>query len=267
MRIASVGHVVFAAILIALGVQGLSTREFTAVWQPVPKTLPGREVLIYLCPLVSLASGVGLLWARTSAAAARVLFVALVLWVLLLRLPPILRAPATFPPWDGAAETVAVLAGAWALYAKFAGGPATGERGVRMARVLYGLAMFPFGLAHILYVKETAAMVPGWLPAHIVWAYATGGAFLAAGVAVLVGVCARLGAALSALQIGLFTLLVWVPVIARGAADAYQKSEFVLSCALTAAAWVVADSYRGTRWFAVALPGLARPPVPSGNAG
>jgi hypothetical protein len=267
MRIASVGHVVFAVILIVLGVQGLSTREFTAVWEPVAKTLPGREVLIYLCPFVSLASGVGLLWGRTSAVAARVLLVALALWVLLLRLPPILRAPATFPPWDGAAETVAMLAGAWALHASLANGPVAGERGVRIVRVLYGLSMVPFGIAHIHYVKETAAMVPGWLPAHIVWAYATGGAFLAAGVAVLSGVWARLGAALSALQIGLFTLLVWVPALASGHADAYQKREFVLSCALTAAGWVVADSYRGTRWLAVALPGLVRPPVHSGNSG
>lgn len=250
MRIASAGHAAFAAVLIALGIQGLVTGQFTAVWQPVPKGVPAREALVYLDALVSLAGGLGLLWRRTSAVAARVLFAALALWVLLLRLPPILRAPATFEPWDGCAETLVMLAGAWVLYAWFATGVGTGERGVRIARVLYGLALVPFGLAHILYVKETAAMVPGWLPAHLAWAYFTAGAFLVAGGAVLFGVCGRLGATLSALQIGLFTLLVWVPIIASGAADPYQKSEFALSVALTTGAWVVADSYRGTRWLA-----------------
>ena len=250
VRTASAGHAVFAATMIAIGIMGLVHGDFTPIWQGVPGDLPARAALAYLCAFICLAAGFGLLWRRTAATAARVLFAYLLLWLLLFKLRFIILQPLVEGSYQSCGENAVIVAGAWILYAWFASGPnrrfgfAAGDRGVRMARALYGLALVAFGLSHFAYVGLTAPLVPGWLPAHTFWAYFTGCTYLAAGAAVLVNVHARLAAALSAVQIGLFTLLVWAPIVATGHASAQHMAEFVVSWTLTAGAWVVADSYR-----------------------
>lgn len=251
MRIASVGHAVFAATMIALGILGLIKGDFASVWQQVPADVPAREALAYLCAMVSLVSGIGLLWQQTAALAARVTLVYLLLWLLLLKVPDVFKAPGMEASWLGCGEIAVVLSGAIVLYAWFAAdwdrqhlGFAAGDKGVRNARVLFGVALIPLGLAHLVYINETAAMVPGWLPAHKFWAFMTGCTYLLASIAVLAGVRARLAAALTAAQMGGFMLLVWVPNIVAGTRDSLQWSGSLISLALTAGAWVVADSYR-----------------------
>jgi uncharacterized membrane protein len=226
----------FATTLVALGAHALVTQGTVGVWGPMPHGVPVPAVLPWFIGGLVVACGLGLLWRRTLPLAARVLVGWLVLWLLLARLVDAMMAPAIAGYWSGCGETLVPLAATWVLLAL------DGWRGRVVARVMFGLALIPFGVAHFVYLKETASLVPAWLPAPRAWAMFTGGAYLLAAAALLSGVLARLAAALAALQIAGFTALVWLPILASGHADASSWSESVISLMLSAAAWVIAQA-------------------------
>jgi uncharacterized membrane protein len=257
MRIASVGHAVFAATMIAIGILGLVKSEYAAIWDGIPKALPGRELLSYLSAIIALACGIGLFWPRTVTPASRVLLAYLLLWMLIFKGRYIVLAPTEEGSYQSAGENAVIVAGAWVLYSWFAGewdkqrlAFATGAKGVRIARTFYGLALIAFGLSHFFYLQFTAPLIPSWLLWPVFWAYFTGTTYLAAGAAVLSGVCARLAATLAAVQMGSFLLLVWLPILVAGKMTDFNWGEIVVNFALVAGGWVVAESYAGIPWLA-----------------
>jgi uncharacterized membrane protein len=235
-------------VLIGWGILGLVKGGFAPGWEPVPASMPLRHPLAHLGSILCVVTGAGLFWRRTAVLAARVLFIYLALWLLLLRLPWMVIAFGV-GTWWSAGSTAVMTGSAWVLYSSLGGGTRTGffagAGGLRIARILFGLGLIPFGLAHFLYLNATAPLVPKWMLWPVFWAYFTGAAFIAAGLAIVTGVFARLAAVLVTLQFLLLTLLVWVLMIVSGRQlSAFQWGEFFVSIILTTCAWVVADSYR-----------------------
>jgi uncharacterized membrane protein len=250
MRIASTGHAVFAVAMIALGAVGVFYPEFVPLWSPVPTRLPARELFLYLGPAISIASGIGLLVPRTAAIVSRVLLATLLLWLLFFRLPNVFRVGHFEACWS-VFPLLLMISAAWLSYAWFGSAwdrqhlaLVSGTNGLRIARVLFGLCLIFFGAAHFIDVADTVSLIPHWLPFHLFWAYFTGSAFIAAGLAILVGFWARLAAGLATVQIGMFLLLVWMPIVAAGSKVPFVWSETILNSALLAGAWMVSDSYR-----------------------
>ena len=250
MRSIRLSHAAFAVTLVCYGIYGLVIGDFVPPWEDAPKSTPLREALVYVCDVVSMMAA-GLLWHRTQAIAARVLLAASVLWLLLIKMQYVIRAPTTEVSYQSWGQTAVIVGAAWALYAHYAEawdhrrlGFAAGPNGLRTGQILYALAMIAFGLSHFFYLELTAPLIPNWLPWHEGWAYFTGIAYTLAGVAMITGVLARLAAALSAVQIALITFIVWPPLALSHTMTPFQWREFITSWLLTAAAWVVADSYR-----------------------
>jgi len=236
----------FAVGMIGLGILALIYGDFAMVWQPVPQ-FPGRTALAYASGVLMLFGGVGLMFEATAAWSARVLFPYLIAWALL-KVPALVVAPGMEAVWLGFGERAVLLAGGWFLFAKLGevdGSPLgfiTSEKGLYIAKKFFAVWLIPIGLSHIFYVKETAALVPAWLPYREGWAYLTGAVHIAAGLGVLFSVFPRLAASLEAGMIGVFTLLVWAPRIVAEPKARLPWTAFFISWAIAAAAWVVSLS-------------------------
>jgi uncharacterized membrane protein len=238
----------FAVGMIGLGILALVYGDFAMVWQPVAPWIPGRTILAYGSGLIMLLGGVGLLLQPTAAWSARILFAYLIVW-LLLKVPALLVAPKMEAVWLGFGEIAVLTTGGWVLFARLAGvqegSPLsflTGERGVLLARILFAVSLLPIGLSHIVYVKETAELVPAWLPYRVGWAYLTGAGQIACGLGVLFSIFPRVAAWAEAGMISLFTLLVWGPAILTAPKARLPWTAFFISWAIASAAWVVAQN-------------------------
>src|SRR5450631_3516300 len=238
----------FAIGMIGLGILALIYGDFAMVWQPVAPWIPGRTLLAYASGVIMLFGGIGLLFRATVAWSVRILFPYLIVWMLL-KVPALIVAPKMEAVWLGFGELAVLMTGGWVLFAQLAelrpGSPLaflTGENGIRCARILFAVSLLPIGLSHIVYVKQTAELVPAWLPYREGWAYLTGAGQIASGLGVLFSVFPRVAAWAEAGMLSLFTLLVWAPAILAAPRTRLPWTAFFISWAIASAAWVVAQN-------------------------
>jgi uncharacterized membrane protein len=214
---------------------------------------PWGAAIAYAQGAILLAGGLGMLVPRTARLATLVTTLYVLLWLLLFGVRTVVKHPTNEIAWLSFGQNLMLVTGGWTLLGAFAargGSPpensVTGARGLRVARVLYALALPPVGLSHFVYLNLTAPLVPSWLPYHTGFAYLTGAGHIAAGLGILVGVLPRLAAAAEAVMISIFTFLVWIPSIAAAPATRDPWLEFFLSAAIAGAAWVIAGSLQAT---------------------
>ena len=260
-------RIVFALTFIGIGVIGLVSGTFAPIWNSVPETAPARSSLAYLSTFVSLACGAGLLTKRTAASAALVLTIFLIAWTAATKGLYIVRAPLVEGSYQSNGENWVLIAAAWLLFAQLAGKRTllASELGVRIAYVLYGLGLIAFGLSHFFYLDLTTPLVPTWLPGPpVFWAYATGTIYTACGIAIATGLAPRLGALGAAANITLITMGVWGPMVAAGGLTLMHFQETIVSCALTAASWVLASGSPPAT-AASLFPSRKRRSAPSGS--
>jgi uncharacterized membrane protein len=230
--------------------------DLGAVFQPVPRWIPLHRALAYVSGSLLVAAGLALLAPerarlvpRLTRLAALVLTADFLVWLLLLNAPTTATHASVMGAWEGCGLNMAVLAGAWILfarsYAPAASRPATsrarlvGEPGVTLARRIFALGVPLVGLAHFADAQGATDYVPTWFPLRIDWVYLTGAGHVAAGLAILFGVVPLLAATLEAAQITAFVVFSHIPAVIAAPTDRVQWGMLVYAVAIAASAWIV----------------------------
>jgi uncharacterized membrane protein YphA (DoxX/SURF4 family) len=238
------GWRVYGLGVMALAMLGLAWGDFV-LGQPVPKAFPDRTALAYAAAAFMLVAGAAAEWRRTAAwaAAALTAYYALIV-VIVMNGRVVLAHYAEFGTYSGLAEQLAITAGGLIVYAASAKIDAPlAARFTRLGQLMFGVCALLFGGAHFFYMNLTAPLVPKWLPpTQEFWAYATGVGHIAAGVAILSGVQARLAAILLTAMYLSFTPLVHVPMLLADSSSHLNWTENAINLVLTGVSWVVADS-------------------------
>jgi hypothetical protein len=240
----AIGWRLYGVAVMTLGVVCLAWGDFEP-GQPVPKAFPDRTTLAYAVAAFMFIAGAAIEWRRTAAwgAAALTTYYALIV-VVVLDGRLLISHYAEFGTYSGIAEQLAIAAGGLLVYAASARiDAALAARLTRAGQLAFGVCALLFGGAHFFYLNLTLPLVPKWLPpTQEFWAYATGVGHIAAGVAILTGVQARLAATLLTAMFASFTPLVLLPMLLADPHSYVNWTENALNLVLTGAAWVVADS-------------------------
>ena len=243
MKTALYGRIALGASAVLFGVIALMWHD-SDTWQNLQHiwSLPFGTIIGECLMAAQVAGGIGMLHARTARSASVVLGIVYLCFSLAC-VPDIIAAANIYDKYGGSFFLfVSLFCGAIALYAATEADAARAVVFGRLARFGLGVCAISFTLGQMLLLRETAHLVPKWIPpSQMFWAILTTIAFALAGVAILINRQARLAMRLMTLMLALFGVLVWVPHLIAHPKAHFNWSECALTFLVTGATWMVTD--------------------------
>jgi hypothetical protein len=243
VKTASYGRIVLGASAVLFGVIALIWRD-ADTWQNLRHiwSLPFGAVIGACLMAAQVAGGIGMLYPRTARSASVVLCVVYLCFSLAC-VPEIIAAENIYDKFGGSFFLFfSLLCGAIALYAATEANAALAAVFGRVVRIGLGICAISFTLGQALLLRDTARLVPKWIPpGQIFWAILTTVAFALAAIAILFNRQARLAMRMLTLMLALFAVLVWLPHLIAHPQAHFNWSECALTFLTAGAAWTVAD--------------------------
>jgi uncharacterized membrane protein YphA (DoxX/SURF4 family) len=240
------GALIFGVALAEFGLQYC----FSATSLTVPVTGPPWPPVVQLWAVVVgmmlLVCGVSIVPRKTSAAAAAVLAMLLMLYVNIYFIPKMIAHPRNPGPWTSSGEIVAICSAALVVAASIGLESAREAMWRRLlvvrntGYILFGVSLVIFGIQHLMYGPFVATLIPAWIPARLFWAYFVGGAFVAAALAISTHIQARLAAILLGVMFLTWFLILHLPRVFAAPHNGNEWTSAFVALAMSGAAFLLA---------------------------
>ncbi len=246
------GRVLLACGLAALGIENLMRLDMVMELQPLPLWMPARSVFAAFTATVLIGGGALLLLGLRLRLIASGLAAFLLVWLVLLHLPRVIAHFDKGAAWTPALEIVALF-GALLVVAAVTQAerrlPARWNDSLDSlapaGRVLFAITLPGFGILHFIYYVYVASVIPSWIPYPVFWAFATGVAHAAAGVALLTGVLNRVAVTLLGIMFASWVLILHIPRVAADLGNWREWTSLFVATALCGGAFVIAGHLAG----------------------
>jgi len=264
-NLVKVGRWFFAICLLGLAGQQFYYSDFRPLFVPPwPGHFPGEIVLVYLFNIALIGGAFAIIQERRGRSVMLLLggiFLALLLFC---HIPyELISDPYSrhIGVWTNAFKDLAFAGGAFAVAGSFPDNPLAIRRKSAMVRVLelliplgsffFSIMIIIFGIDHFLYIEYSAAIVPGWIPGHVFWAYFVGVALICAGVGIMFRVRLKAAAILLGTIIFIWVILLHIPraAVASVSDKGNELTSVFEALGFSGMAFVMAYGYTLTRVF------------------
>jgi uncharacterized membrane protein YphA (DoxX/SURF4 family) len=254
-NLSNIGRIFYGLAMAALGFLTIYYRDFPYFLIPPKHSwISDHVVLVYLFGALLLLAGCCIVLGKKLLPVSLLLGTGLLLIFCFYFIPYQLMALSEyrhFGDWENAAKELALASGAFVIAAAKSNPDQRSPIGkdlIPLGIILYAVTIISFSFDHFIYAHEAAGYVPAWIPNPVTWLYITGSALLAAGIAIILNIKRKLGAALLGAMILIWVIILHIPrILAAGmAGDGGEISSGFLALAYCGIAFVIAGTTRPT---------------------
>ncbi|GGY73777.1 hypothetical protein GCM10011613_18800 [Cellvibrio zantedeschiae] len=214
---ALIGQLFIALALFVFGIQHFAYLNFvTRAFPPLPLWIPASGVFACIFGALLCLTSLAIVSRYKTRVFTLLLASAIFIMFAIFLLPSLLVNLKNGFLWTNSGKAL-VLVGANLLVAGSVAGETSNsllkflERFIPLGKYLLAGFFILAAILHFIYAEFVATLIPAWIPAHLFWTYFAAIALIAGAIGMLVPKTAKLAAALSALMVFLWVILLHIP--------------------------------------------------------